>query len=146
MDTNQGSDQTSPVHHAGFRDMGEKLYNDLGLLLQREVALVRAEFKEKVTDLRKGTIAMGIGMSLIFLSIFALMATIIMVLGMIVPWWSAALAVTILFALVGFALYKGGKGKIDMDELRPRHSLEALNEMKKIVKENYYEFKSGPKQ
>lgn len=152
MDTNQEQNQTAPltndseIHHNGFREMGEKLYNDLGILLQREISLVRTEVREKVNDLRQGSLAIGIGLSLLFLSIFSLMATLIMVLGMIIPWWTAALAVTVLFALVGFALYKGGKEKIEIDELKPRHSIETLNEMKKIVKENYYEFKSGPKQ
>ena len=153
MDTNQEFTQPSedfgevgPDREVGLRVKGEKLYNDLEVLIRSEMKLVRSEIREKVHDLRKGSISIGIGISLLFLSLFSLMATFILVLGMFIPWWTAALGVTVLFALVGFALFRGGKEKIEIDELRPRHSIEALNEMKKIVKENYYEFKSGPKQ
>jgi hypothetical protein len=152
MDTLQNNDpnyqapRTEVSHHeTGWRVMGEKLYTDLNILIKREIALVRAEFSEKIFDIRKGAVAMGIGIALIFLSIFALMATFILVLGMFIPLWSAALGVTVLFAVIGYALYKGGKQKLDIEELKPHHSIEAVNEMKKIVKENYYEFKSGTK-
>lgn len=140
------SEETVHDQHVGWKAMGERIYNDTGILIQREMSLIRAEFREKILDLRKGSVALGLGLALILLSVFSLMATLIMLLGTFIPLWVAGLSITVLFFIVGFGLYKGGKEKFDMEELRPHHSLEALNEMKKIVKENYYEFKSGPKQ
>jgi len=145
-DPNYQAPRTEANHHEiGWRVMGEKLFTDLNILMKREMDLVRSEFAEKIFDIRKGVVAMGAGLGLIFLSIISLMTTIILVLDMFIPLWASALGVTVLFALIGYALFKGGKQKLEIEELKPHHSIEAVNEMKKIVKENYYEFKSGTK-
>lgn len=125
-----------------YRAMAEHLYVDMAQLFQREGVLIRTEVKEKLDEMKAAVGSMVVGGAFLLVGVFAVVATAIIALDIVLPLWASALIVTAALLLVGGVMVAGAKKKLNADQLTPHQSLDTLGEIKTTFKERFNEFKS----
>ena len=121
--------------------MAQNLYSDMTLLWDRQSMLIRTEMNEKIADIKTASVSLGVGSVLMVGGLFALIATAIICLNLVVPLWAAAVIVTALLFIAGGVMLMTAKKKLEADKLKPVHSIEAFGEISTTLKERLYEFK-----
>jgi Putative Actinobacterial Holin-X, holin superfamily III len=104
------------------------LASETGTLLRQEIALFKAEIREKLASLGIGAGAVAAGGLVAFSGWLALLASAILGLSNILAPWLAALIVGIVVVAIGAGLLWFGKSRIDADNLVPRRTLNSLRE------------------
>ena len=128
-----------------WREVVDHLYDDLSHLYERQAQLIRQEVSEKIDEAKGALVTMAIGGSLLFVGIFAAVATAIILLDTVMPLWASAVIVTLFLISVGGLMYIGAKKKLSGRNLVPQHSLETMGEIKTTLKERVNEYKSTRK-
>lgn len=128
-----------------WREVLDHLYDDMSHLYERQSLLIRQEVREKIDEAKGAVVTMAIGGSLLFVGIFAAVATAIIALDYVMPLWASALIVTLVLLCVGGIMYSGAKKKLSGRNLVPTHSLETMGEIKSTLKERVNEYKSTRK-
>lgn len=105
------------------------------LLVRQEVALLRAELHEKLSQAGQGVTALGAGALIAFSGWLALVAAAVLGLALVVPPWAAALIVGFIGLLIGAILAWIGKGRLDAKALLPGRTLRSLREDEAWLKE-----------
>lgn len=131
-----------PVQRESYRALGEHLYTDIRQLFERESLLIRTEVKEKMDEMKAAVGTMVVGGAFLFVGVFAVVATAIIALDIVLPLWASALIVTAVLLLVGAVMVMGAKKKLNAERLTPHQSLDTLGEIKTTFKERINEFKS----
>lgn len=124
-----------------WKSMGENLYRDMSLLWDRQSLLIRTEMNEKLSDMKTAVGSLVAGGAVLFVGVFALVATAIICLNLILPLWASAVIVTAVLLIAGGIMLGAAKKKLEADRLKPRHSIETLGEISTTLKERLYEFK-----
>ena len=113
------------------RSLGE-LFSDLtremSTLVRQEVALAKTEMTEKASALGKNVAMLAIGGALLYAAFLALVATAIIALAYAMPWWLAALIVTIIVAIVGGVMARMGLENFKKTQLAPTKTVETIKE------------------
>lgn len=125
-----------------WKDMLDHLYADMAHLYERQSLLIRQEVREKIDEAKGAVVTMAIGGSILFVGLFAAVATAIIVLDLVMPLWAAALIVSGLLLCVGAVMFVGAKKKLAGGHLVPHHSLDTMGEIKNTLKERVNEYKS----
>ena len=145
METNinkgSDSDYNGGIERESWKVMAEHLYSDMTSLLEKESALIRTEVNEKIVEAKNAVISMVLGGTFLFVGVFSLTATAIIVLNRFMPLWGAAALVTVILLGVGFVMLNTAKQKLTADKITPNQSLETLREIKTTFKERINEFK-----
>jgi uncharacterized membrane protein YqjE len=125
-------------------DLLRELSSESGTLVSQEIALAKAELTEKATKLGTDLAWVGAG------AMFALLAGMVLVYGVIkLLAWAftaagaqeplasclAALMVVAALAISGWVLIKKGLDNLKHDNLKPRKTVETLQETKEWMKE-----------
>jgi hypothetical protein len=105
------------------------------LLLRQELALFKAELREKFSRAGQGATALGAGALIAFSGWLVLLAAAVLGLATAVPGWLAALIVAIVVLAVGAMLLLFGKNQLDAQSLTPQRSLRSLREDEAWLKE-----------
>jgi hypothetical protein len=129
------------VVDTSWRGTVDKISDDISSLWDKERLLIRSELNEKVTEAKNAITSIAVGAALCFVGIMAAVFAAIYVLDIFMPLWMAAVAVTAVLFLVGVVMISIAKKRLDMDRLRPRHSLETLDEIRTTLKERVHEFR-----
>lgn len=124
-----------------WKSMAEHLYQDMSVLWDRQSMLIRTEMNEKFSDIKTASVSLGAGSVLMIAGAFALVATAIILLDLVLPLWASAVIVTALLFIVGGVLIVGAKKKLEADKIKPKRSIETLGEISTTLKERLYEFK-----
>lgn len=124
-----------------WKGMVQNLYSDINHLWQRESLLIRTELNEKVSDIKTAASSFAIGGSVLFVALFALVATAIIGLDVFLPLWLSAVIVTAVMFVVGGVMLTGAKKKFEANRLKPTRSIETLSEIKNTFQERIHEFK-----
>lgn len=119
----------------------ERLYDDMGLLWEKQSELIRTEMNEKVTQLKAAAASMVAGGAVLFVGLICVAATAIIALNLVMPLWLSGVIVTAAFLIIGGIMVGGAKQKLEADSLKPRRSVETLSEIKSTLKERVHEFK-----
>lgn len=113
------------------RSLGE-LFSDLtremSTLVRQEVALARTEMTEKASVAGKNAALLAVGGVMLFTAFLALVATAIIALANTVPWWLAALIVTVIVAIIGIVLTRLGIEKLKTTQLAPTKTIGTIKE------------------
>lgn len=113
------------------RSLGE-LFSDLtremSTLVRQEVALAKTEMTEKVSALGKNAAMLIVGGALLYAAFLALVATAIIALAYAMPWWLAALIVTIIVAIIGGVMARMGLENVKKTQLAPTKTVETIKE------------------
>ncbi|HET9110144.1 MAG TPA: phage holin family protein [Ktedonobacterales bacterium] len=113
------------------RSLGE-LFSDLtremSTLVRQEVALAKTEMTEKASALGKNAAMLVVGGALLYAAFLALVATAIIGLAYAMPWWLAALIVTIIVAIIGGVMARMGLENLKKTQLAPTKTVETIKE------------------
>ena len=113
------------------RSLGE-LFSDLSremsALVRQEVALAKTEMTEKVSVIGKNAALVAVGGALLFTALLALVATCIIALANAMPWWLAALIVTIIVAIIGGVVAWMGVENLKRASIAPTQTVDTIKE------------------
>lgn len=115
----------------GEKTIGElvtELTREVRTLLRQEMDLFLAEMKEKLTDIAKDGLAIGLGAALLYYGSFVLIAAIVLGLATVMPAWGAALLVAVAFLGAGVVLVQRGRKNFMQLDKKPEQTVEALKE------------------
>ena len=114
------------------RTVGElfaDLSRDTRTLIQQELQLVKTEFTEKVSKLQRSAAFIVGGGLLAYGGVLAIVAAVILILiGLGLPAWAAALVGGALLVGVGYMLVRSGLAALNARELTPRKTMDTLKE------------------
>jgi uncharacterized membrane protein YqjE len=119
------------------RSLGElfsELSRQTSTLIRQEVALAKAEMKQKGTEVGKDVGMMAAGGALAYAGLLALIATVIIVLAEFIPWWLSALIVSLVVLGVGGLLLQRGMSALKQTSMAPEQTIETLKEDKEWAK------------
>ncbi len=113
------------------RSLGE-LFSDLSremsALVRQEVALAKTEMTEKVSAVGKNAALLAVGGVLLVTALLTLVATCVIALANAMPWWLAALIVTIIVAIIGGVLAWMGVENLKKMSVAPTQTVETIKE------------------
>lgn len=113
------------------RSLGElfsDLTRDMSTLVRQEVALAKTEMTEKASALGKNAAMMVVGGALLYAAFLALVAAAIIALANAMPWWLAAMIVTIIVAIIGGVIALMGIQNLKKTQLAPTKTVETIKE------------------
>ena len=113
------------------RSIGElfsELANETSSLIRQEIALAKVEFSQKASQVGRNVAYLVLGAAIGYAALLALLATIIILLATIMPWWGAALAVAVLVGIVAAVLISKAVASFKKMEVVPRQTVETLKE------------------
>jgi uncharacterized membrane protein YqjE len=105
------------------------------LMARQELALFKAELREKLGRVGQGVTALGAGAMLAFSGWLVLLAAAVLGLATIVPAWLAALIVGLLVLGIAAALLYFGKSRFEAKSLTPGRTLRSLREDEEWLRE-----------
>jgi|SRR5947207_4955655 len=111
------------------------LANETILLVRQEIALLKAELREKFGRMGQGATALGAGVVLAFSGWHVLLACAVLGLATVVQPWLAALIVAVVVLAIGGVLLLIGKKRLDADNLVPRRTMRTLREDEEWIRE-----------
>lgn len=108
-------------------------------LIQKEIALAKAEMSQKVASAQTAVVSMAAGGAVAFAGLILLLIGVANIVAMILPEnlapWLAPLLVGLVVALVGYGMIKGGKSKLDAESLKPQRTIDSLQADKAVLQE-----------
>jgi uncharacterized membrane protein YqjE len=121
------------------RSLGE-LFSDLAretsTLVRQEVQLAKTEMTQKATAVGKDIGFLAVGGLIAYAGLLALIATVIIVLGTAgLPWWLAALIVTVIVLAIGGILVQRGLNALKHQSMAPEQTIQTLKEDRQWAKE-----------
>jgi uncharacterized membrane protein YqjE len=121
------------------RSLGE-LFSDLAretsTLVRQEVQLAKTEMTQKATAVGKDIGFLAVGGLIAYAGLLALIATIIIILGTAgLPWWLAALIVTVVVLAIGGILVQRGLNALKRQSMAPEQTIQTLKEDRQWAKE-----------
>ncbi|MBF0374552.1 MAG: phage holin family protein [Alphaproteobacteria bacterium] len=113
---------------SSMKDLFSSLLRDLSDLVRQEIALARAETGEKVRQVSRGAVWLGIGGVLAFAGLLFLLLAITLALSGVMAPWAAALIVGIVAAGIGVMLLKAGQNRLSPRNLTPDRTVRTLRD------------------
>ena len=137
MQTRLELERTSNAQVPGesFGELLSELANTSAGLVRDEIALARQEMSEKVASLKVGVIVVSAGLIIGLIALQTLTAASVIALVNVVGAANAALIVGSALAVIGALLALVGLRRIKRTSLRPRQTIETLEEDRKWLKE-----------
>lgn len=131
-----------PKEDASLGGLLKNLVDDTRTLIQEEVALAKAEIREGLAVVGRGTaymaVAAGLGLAALLCGLYAAnlaLAAGLIALGVpdLVAVWLAPLILMVIFGAVAFALFKRGQEVLQEAQLVPRQTIQSVGETKDWV-------------
>lgn len=97
-------------------------------LVQQEIRLAKVELKDEAKQLGRNAGIAGAGVFVAVVADLCLTATVILLLDLVMPAWAAALIVTLLNGALAAALIVTGANRLKHFEVKPRETVETLEE------------------
>jgi len=112
-----------------------ELAKETGTLVRQEAALAKTEMVATTKHAAREGLIVGIGGVLGALGALGIFAALVLVLGMVLPLWGAALLVGAVFASGGAAVAHAGIRRLRRVDLTPRITIKTFEENKKWLTE-----------
>jgi len=113
------------------RSLGElfsELARDTSTLVHQEVQLAKTEMTQKATLVGKDVGMIGAGGAVAYAGLLAIIAGLILVLGLVIPMWLSALIIGVVVAVIGYTLIQRGISSLKHSSLAPNETIESLKE------------------
>ncbi len=114
-------------------DLLRRLLDDASTLIHKELALVKTEVSEALSEAKVAAISMATGGAVLFAGILVLLAAAVLGLAHVVADWMAALIVGGIVAIIGFVMIQGGKKKLEPSAFKPDRTQNALRRDKEMM-------------
>lgn len=121
-------DTPQAVQDRSLGDLFSDLSRETTTLIRQEVALARAEVREKVPKIGKDAAFIAIGGLLAYAGLLALIAAAVIGLAHAIPWWLSALIIGVVVIAIGGGLAMSGLNALKRQDLAPRQTLQTLKE------------------
>ncbi|WAJ28975.1 phage holin family protein [Antarcticirhabdus aurantiaca] len=133
-----GAAGSAPPGDNGLRavpDLLAGLIREAGELFRTEGQLVRAELSDKMRQAQVGGGSIAAGAICLLVSLFVLSQALVVALGKYIDTAWAALAVGVLFAVIGAILLMKGKKDLEPTSLTPDRTVRQLGKDTELVKD-----------
>ena len=120
------------------RSVGELLSDltrELSTLFRQEVTLAKTEMTQRASKAGKDVAFLAVGGAVAYAGFLAILAGVVLVLGLVLPWWLSALIVGVVVAAIGYVLIHKGQTALKQIDLTPHETAETLKEDKQWLKE-----------
>ena len=111
------------------------LASQTSTLVRQEVQLAKTEMTQKATSAGKDIAFLGVGGAVAYAGFLAIIAAIIILLGLVIPLWASALLIGLIVAAVGYFLVDKGLSQLKKIDPAPRQTIASLQEDKEWAKE-----------
>jgi len=102
--------------------------SDLATLFRKEVELAKIEIRDDVRHTAKAGSMFGAAGFAGYLAAVLASLALVFVLDLAMPLWAAFLIVAVLFALVGFVLFRQARTRMSQFTLGPEQTIETIKE------------------
>lgn len=116
-------------------DLLKTLINEVTGLFRAEASMVRAEMNDKITQLQFAGGEIAAGAICLLVALFVLSQALVIALGELIGNGWAALAVGVLFAIIGAILLARGRSNLKPSNLTPTRTATQLRKDGALVKE-----------
>ena len=103
-------------------------------MVRQEVALAQTEMAHKATKVGKNVGYLVVGGAVAYAALLAIIAGIIIVLGMAIPIWVSALLVGAVIGIVAFFMISSAAAELRKTDPVPRQTVETIKEDAKWLK------------
>jgi putative superfamily III holin-X len=120
------------------RPLGElfaDLANETSSLVRNEVALAKVELTDKAAKVGKNVASLVIGGAVAYAALLAICAAVILLLGIAMPAWLAALIVGLIVGSVAWLLISKAITALKQTELTPQRTVDSLKEDAQWIKD-----------
>ena len=120
------------------RSIGEliaELSRETVTLVRNEIQLARAEMSQKASRVGKNVGFLVIGGVVAYTGLLALVAAVILALGLVIPYWLSAAIVGLVIAAIGAILVVKGANTLRQEDPAPRETVETLKEDKEWLRD-----------
>ncbi len=128
------SESEPPEERAKVYSLVKHLFDDLALLLRKELALAAAEVGQSVNETKKGAAGLLSGAFVLNAGCLFLLAAVTLGLAEVMETWLAALIVGVVVTVVGLVMVQSGKKKFQTANFRPERTMEDLRKDRETVK------------
>lgn len=111
-----------------------RLIGDVSLLLSQEVALLKAETKQSIGELKAATVGIAMGGAVAFLGLIFLLLAAVYGLSNVVDPWLAALIVGGVVTLIGVIMLATGRRKLEPASLAPTRTAASITKDTEMIK------------
>ena len=129
----EGMRTTRPLEDESAPGLLGRLIEDVTSLFRNELALARAETMEAAHTAKAGVGAVATGGAVVLLGGIALVAAAVLGLATVMSAWLAALIVGVVLAVIGYAMVKAGKKRLEPSNFRLDRTQESLRRDKETV-------------
>jgi len=105
-----------------------RLSKETVTLVRKEVQLAKAEMSQKASRVGKNVGFLVVGGVVAYTGLLALVAALILVLGLIIPYWLSAAIVGLVIVAIGAVLVTKGANTLRQEDPTPRETVETLQE------------------
>lgn len=109
-------------------DLFGDLTREMTTLVRQEITLARVEMLQKVSVVGRNAAMLIVGGAMLYAAFLALMATVIIAIAYALPWWLAALIVTVVAGGIGAALAFKGLATLRHTNMAPEQTIQTLKE------------------
>ena len=127
--------RTQGLPRESFGELLGELANNSAALVRDEIELARQEMAEKVSMLRSGVTISAIGLVISLVAVLTLTAAAVIGLAHFVGAGISALIVGAALAVIGVITAHVGNAQIRRTSLKPKQTIETLEEDRKWLKE-----------
>ncbi len=112
-----------------------RLSRETVTLVRKEVQLAKAEMSQKASRVGKNVGFLVVGGVVAYTGLLALIAAVILVLGLVIPYWLSAAIVGFVIAAIGAILVVKGANTLRQEDPTPRETVETLQEDREWLKD-----------
>lgn len=120
-------------------DLFSDLTRDTVELVRQEIALARAEINQKISSAETGLVSIGVGAVVILAGLLILLQAVVNAVAMMLPPevapWLAPLIVGAVVAIVGYVLLRGGRSRLQSENLMPQRTVDSLRRDAAVAQE-----------
>jgi hypothetical protein len=109
-------------------DLFSELATETSTLVRQEVALAQTELTQKATRVGKNVGYLAVGGFVAYAAMLAVLAGIIMILGMVIPVWLSAIIVGLVVGGIGYFLISSALAELRKTDPVPRDTVETIKE------------------
>jgi len=109
-------------------DLFSELATETSTLVRQEVALAQTELTQKATRVGKNVGYLAVGGFVAYAAMLAILAGIIMVLGLVIPVWLSAIIVGLVVGGIGYFLISSALAELRKTDPVPRDTVETIKE------------------
>lgn len=133
-DINRDNRAEQEAQHRSFRGLFGDLANELSTLFRQEVALVRAETNEKVSQARTGVTWLAVGGLISLVSLFVLAMSAVYALAEVMHIGWAALIVGGVALVIGLIFLASGRSHLKARNMMPQRSSESIRQDAEVAR------------